>query len=75
MVSDGCDDLQFICVSRAVSLFLTSAGERRRVLFEGQLYPVYSVVRRKPRSAIKINIVRAGRTEQSRAQFSQLNAR
>lgn len=68
MVSDG-------CVSRTVSLFLNSAGERRRVLFEGQLYPVYSVVRRKPRSAIKINLVGAGRTEQSRAQFSQLNAR
>lgn len=59
-------------VYHAVSLFLYSTGERRRVLFEGQLYPVYSVVRRKPRLVIKINIVGARRTEQSRAQFSQL---
>lgn len=60
-------------VYHAPYLFSSSAEERRRVLFEGQLYPVYSVVRRKPRSAIKINIVGAGRTEQGRAQFSQQN--
>lgn len=72
MVIDGCND-RSSSLYHAHSLFSSSAGERRRVLFEGQLYPVYSVVRRKPRSAIKINIVRAGRTEQSRAQFSQQN--
>lgn len=54
-------------------LFSSSTGQRRRVLFEGQLYPVYSVVRRKPRSAIKINIVGAGQKEQSRARFSHQN--
>lgn len=36
----------------------------RGALFEGQLYPVYSVVQRKPRSAIQINIGGAERTEQ-----------
>lgn len=72
MVLDGCNDCSS-SLYHAHSLFSSSAGQRRRVLFEGQLYPVYSVVRRKPRSAIKINIVRAGRTEQSRAQFSQQN--
>lgn len=63
MVSDGCDDLLFVSCTFS---FFPLEWERRRVLFEGQLYPVYSVVQRKPRSAIKINMVRAGRTEQSR---------
>ncbi len=75
MVSDGCDDLQFICVSRAV-LFSSLARERGGGFVWGTAVScVFSSSSEKTQIGHQINIVGAGRTEQSRAQFSQLNAR